>query len=281
MGVIRVPHNENFTTMANYHLKDRRLSLRAVGLMSKMLSLPDDWDYTVAGLAAICKEGREAVRKVLQELEETGYLERDQSREGGRFSGYDYTLHEAPRDGPPGTQTEGAGLDEGDAPSPGILGNGGSPSPRFPVPGFPVPENPPQLSTKESRTKNNPPKAPQGAARVPDEERKAAPHWKPERFEAFWRYYPAIPDGNGHGRRPAKDRAVRAWDKLRPDDATIAAMGAALRRQKESRQWMEGVGIPYASTWLNGRRWEEESVELPSPAPAAAASKGETIEWEN
>ena len=49
MGVIRVEHNENYTTMANFHLRDPRLSLRAIGLMSKMLSLPDDWDYTVKG----------------------------------------------------------------------------------------------------------------------------------------------------------------------------------------------------------------------------------------
>lgn len=262
MGVIRVPHNDNFTMMANYHLKDRRLSLRAVGLMSKMLSLPEDWDYTVTGLAAICKEGREAVRKVLQELEEAGYLERDQSREGGRFSGYDYNLYEQPRDGLPAASDE--------PPSPGILGNGEPPSPRFPVPGFPVPENPPQLSTKESSTKNTPPKAPQGARAPADQDG----HWKPERFEAFWRYYPAIPDGNGRGRRPAKDRAIRAWDKLRPDDATIAAMGAALRRQKQSRQWQEGVGIPYASTWLNGRRWEEECEELPSPSAASEPVPG-------
>ncbi|MBQ1576687.1 MAG: helix-turn-helix domain-containing protein, partial [Oscillospiraceae bacterium] len=76
MGVIRVEHNANYTTMSNFHLRDSRLSLRAMGLMSKMLSLPDDWDYTVAGLASICKEGRDAVRKALMELEGAGYLVR-------------------------------------------------------------------------------------------------------------------------------------------------------------------------------------------------------------
>lgn len=266
MGVIRVPHNDNFTMMANFHLKDKHLSLRAVGLMSKMLSLPEDWDYTVAGLAAICQEGREAVRKVLQELEAAGYLVRDQSRTGGRFSGYDYSLFEQPI-------TQGQ-----PPPSPKISGNGEPPSPRIPVPENSVPENPPQSSTKESSTQNNPPIVPQGG-RAAEKKKASAPHWKPERFEAFWRYYPAIPDGNGRGRRPAKDRAVRAWDKLRPDDATIAAMGAALRRQKESRQWQEGVGIPYASTWLNARTWEEECEDL--PAPASAAPSEEAIEWLN
>ena len=124
---------------------------------------------------------------------------------------------------------------------------------------------------KEIKKENDPPKAPQGAS---------VPKWKPERFEAFWRYYPAIPDGNGHGRRPAKDRAARAWDRLRPDDQTLALMGQALRRQKESRQWREGVGIPYASTWLNRRAWEEDLEDLePAAEPAAASAREEALPW--
>ena len=149
-------------------------------------------------------------------------------------------------------------------------------------PGQNLPGNPDKNvphNKKKNRKENNPPKAPQGADASAADEQDG--HWKPERFEAFWRYYPAIPDGNGRGRRPAKDRAVRAWDKLRPDDATIAAMGAALRRQKASRQWQDGVGIPYASTWLNARRWEEETIDLPSPAAQQAAAREEAIEWEN
>ena len=127
------------------------------------------------------------------------------------------------------------------------------------------------INKKTKQEKEQPPKAPQGAS---------VPKWKPERFEAFWRYYPAIPDGNGHGRRPAKDRAARAWDRLRPDDQTLALMGRALRRQKESRQWREGVGIPYASTWLNRRAWEEELVDLePSAEPAAASASEEALPW--
>lgn len=161
MGVIRVLHNENYTTMSNYHLRDSRLSLRAMGLMSKMLSLPDDWDYTVAGLAAICKEGREAVRKVLQELEETGYLERDQSREGGRFSGYDYTLHEEPirrtdEELTPEEETRpGPEAVPAPPPSPGFLGNGGPPSPEKPLPRNPLPENPPQLNNEITKGLKN------------------------------------------------------------------------------------------------------------------------------
>ena len=72
MGVIRVEHTRDFTVMSNVHLRDDRLSLRAIGLMSKMLSNTDDYQYTVSGLAARCKEGRDAVRKALQELEAAG-----------------------------------------------------------------------------------------------------------------------------------------------------------------------------------------------------------------
>ena len=64
----RVEKNENYTVMANYHLQDRRLSLKAIGLLSKMLSLPADWDYTISGLACICQEGKDAIRSALEEL---------------------------------------------------------------------------------------------------------------------------------------------------------------------------------------------------------------------
>ena len=107
---------------------------------------------------------------------------------------------------------------------------------------------------KEIKRENkNPPKAPQGAAR----ENRKMPVWKPERFEKFWEYYPRQQDGS----KPARARAVKAWDKLRPDDTTIDRMATALRRQKASEQWQRFIGIPYASSWLNARRWEDEYEE--------------------
>ena len=126
---------------------------------------------------------------------------------------------------------------------------------------------------KENKKKNSPPTAPQGASVSA-----STPKWKPERFEAFWRYYPAIPDGNGHGRRPAKDRAARAWDKLHADDSEIDLMAAALQRQKASRQWRDGVGIPYASTWLNSRAWREEVEDLRDPS-SAEPPREEALPW--
>ena len=98
--IMRVEKNTNYTTMSNYHLRDTSLSLKAIGLLSKILSLPDDWDYSVAGLAAICKEGESAIKTALEELKEQGYLvvnklNPDQSG-AGRIA-YEYVIYEFPQ----------------------------------------------------------------------------------------------------------------------------------------------------------------------------------------
>ena len=84
MAAFRVEKNHNYTVMANYHLKDNRLSLKAKGLMSVMLSLPDDWDYTLRGLACICKEGVDAIREAIREMERAGFILRTRERNGIR-----------------------------------------------------------------------------------------------------------------------------------------------------------------------------------------------------
>ena len=73
MAVFRVEKNHNYTVMSNYHLRDTALTLKAIGLLSKMLSLTDEWDYTTRGLTAICKEGVDAIGAALKELEARGY----------------------------------------------------------------------------------------------------------------------------------------------------------------------------------------------------------------
>lgn len=100
--------------------------------------------------------------------------------------------------------------------------------------------------------------------RMPTENpRGGLPKWKPERFAAFWKFYP---------RGENKQRAVKAWDKLKPDDTLIATMGRALAKQKASPDWQRGIGIPHASTWLNGRRWEDEQRKLPQLPPQPQGS---------
>ncbi len=96
--IIRVEKNRNYTVMSNHHIQNKNLSLKAKGLMSLMLSLPDDWDYSINGLAAICKEGPDAIKHTLSELEEVGYITRKRIRnEKGHLLGVEYTIYELPQ----------------------------------------------------------------------------------------------------------------------------------------------------------------------------------------
>ena len=80
MAVFRVEKTKDYTIMSNHHLKDRRLSLKAKGLLSMMLSLPKEWDYTLKGLARISREGVDAIREAVRELEQAGYVVRSRTR---------------------------------------------------------------------------------------------------------------------------------------------------------------------------------------------------------
>lgn len=95
MAVFRVEKTRDFTVMSNHHLRNKNMSLRAKGLLSLMLSLPDDWDYTLKGLARISTEGIGAIRTVIRELEALDYLERHRKRnEKGQFKDAEYIIHE-------------------------------------------------------------------------------------------------------------------------------------------------------------------------------------------
>lgn len=97
MPVFRVQKNENYTTMCNYHLRDKSLSLKAKGLLSMFLSLPDSWHYSVRGLVAISKENRSSIMSGLKELEAAGYLVRNQRRDSsGRMADIEYIISELP-----------------------------------------------------------------------------------------------------------------------------------------------------------------------------------------
>lgn len=98
MAVFRVEKNRNYTVMSNIHLRDQNLSLKAKGLLSLLLSLPDDWHYSIRGLAKISKESPDGISSGLKELEAAGYLTRRQLRgERGRMGETEYTIYEEPR----------------------------------------------------------------------------------------------------------------------------------------------------------------------------------------
>ena len=98
MAVFRVERNTGYTVMSNHHLRNKELSLKAKGLLSQMLSLPEDWDYTLAGLSHINREKIDAIREAVKELEKAGYIVRSRERdEKGRLRGADYVIYEQPQ----------------------------------------------------------------------------------------------------------------------------------------------------------------------------------------
>ena len=98
MAVFRIEKTRDYTIMSNHHLRDTELSLKAKGLLSMMLSLPEEWNYTTRGLASICKEGTDCIGSALKELEKTGYIVRNRLRDNkGKIVDVEYVIYETPR----------------------------------------------------------------------------------------------------------------------------------------------------------------------------------------
>ena len=141
MAVFRVEKTKDFTIMSNHHLRNVALSLKAKGLLSLMLSLPENWDYTTKGLARICKDGVDSIGAAIKELEKHGYLTRQRIRDShGRLGDIEYTIHEQPIATP--------------APFSPKRENPEQVNPRQvkPVQGEPKLENPSQLNIQELKT---------------------------------------------------------------------------------------------------------------------------------
>lgn len=262
MPIVRVEKSRNFTPVSNVPFRDKRLSLRARGLLATALTLPDDWEYNLTGLLSLLPDGKQALRAALAELEAAGYLTRTrENAAGGKFA-FVYVFREAPHPVEPC------------AAQPCME----KPHTVEPSTAAPCTVNPPLLITEfyEKRKKEEIPLlSPTGeggeaeqtalpgdteAEQVPAS-RRAARHARRQdpalsaAFDRFWEAYP---------RRQGKEAARKAWTKIRPDDALLAEMLAALERQRASDQWRRDGGqfIPYPATWLNGRRWEDEPTPI-------------------
>ena len=134
MAVFRVERNSGYTIMSNHHLRNKELTLKAKGLLSQMLSLPEDWDYTLAGLSHINRESIDAIRTAVWELEKAGYILRRQGRdEKGKMTAIEYTIYEQPQP-----------MLENPIPGKPMLEN--------PTTDNPTSENPTQLNKDRSRT---------------------------------------------------------------------------------------------------------------------------------
>ena len=148
MAVYRVERTRDYTVMSNYHLKDTSLSLKAKGLLSMFLSFPEDWNYSTRGLAAICKEGVDAIGSTIKELEKAGYIIRRQLRgANGRITDTEYIIYEKPQTpepSPPDTVTPD--MVPPDTENPDVAG---------PDMDAPHMENPAQLNINQSKTQKS------------------------------------------------------------------------------------------------------------------------------
>lgn len=234
-------------------------------LYSEVSSLTDQKGYCYASNAyfeALYELSERTISRLLKTLEDSGYI-RIENGNGGRDCRKIYAGIN-----PLGNIDKNVGVDRN------IDKN------VYPTPtkmSIPPDKNVGGIDNKKENKKEDqiPPKPPEGegAEDAPDEEApkrtrkaKTAVRWKPDRFEAFWKFYPAV-----HGERPAKGRAMSTWDRLRLDDHAIDDMARYLQKKKCSEPWNRGIGIPYASSFLNQRMWETEQA---AEGTAAAVGGG-------
>ena len=148
MAVFRVQKTQNYTIMSNHHLRNKALSLKAKGLLSLMLSLPEDWDYTTRGLASICKEGVDGIRATVRELENAGYIIRRRVRDqSGQVRSMEYTVFEQPQKPEPENPVQAKPEREKPVQA--------KPAQENPAQENPAQENPTQLNTKETNNENS------------------------------------------------------------------------------------------------------------------------------
>ena len=229
MAILRNASKGKYTVLNNGIFRDENLSAKSLGILAKMLSLPDNWEFSVTGLCSIFKkDGIDSIRNGLKELEQNGYLVRNRVRdESGKLTSAEWTVSDQPMLGKP------------------MLEN--------PMLENPMLENRTQYNTKEYNTKefitkefitkDIPPISPKGKTDCSD------------LFNKFWIAYP---------KHMAKQSAVKAFEKLKPDEKLLEAMLKAIEMQRESKQWEKdgGAFIPYPATWLNQRRWEDELPQV-------------------
>ena len=192
MGCIKVEKTKNYTVMSNYHFKDKRLSFKAKGLLSMMLSLPDDWDYSVAGLVKTSSDGRDSVTSGLKELEKYGYLTREPIKVKGIIRDWDYIIREYP-------------LEKEDIKKKEIIKENISsekPVTENPLLEKPLLENPQQLNTNILNTNIlNTNIYPSNSEKKDDKNLKELESTELEKdFEEIWKFYP-----NKKGKTKAKE----------------------------------------------------------------------------
>ncbi len=235
MAVIRINKTADYTVMSNAHFKEKEMSLKAKGLLSLMLSLPDSWDYSIAGLVAICKENETAVKSTLNELKKFGYLvvtkKMPNETDSGRYE-YEYNIYEQPQvKQPEETQDiEKQGIEN------------------LPLETLPL-ENQGQLNTNQSITNE-----------LNTDELNTNNNLSPEEeFEMLWKMYP---------RKIGKDKALTYYIKARTrkkDPVTFEQVEQGIKNYcKEIEHKKTAIQyVKHGSTWFNNKGWNDE-YEIPA-----------------
>lgn len=217
-----------FTQIDDGMIKDKRLSIQALGLGVRMLCLDPDKVYSAKYIQAIAGVSRAKLKSLFDELIAAGYLQKEQTHgEHGKFSRNSYEIVDIPQI-PPLTEKPSTVEPSTAEPSTGLC-----------------------ATDTISNDNNIPPIIPQRGKRGRKKAKKAEEPWLPERFEAFWQFYRDKYCVADHSRAGNKGRAETAWNKLKPDKALIGRMGAYLLAEMATETWARGIGIPYASTFLN------------------------------
>lgn len=235
MAVFRVNKNRNYTVMSNYHLRDKNLSLKAKGLLSQMLSLPEDWDYTIQGLCSINKEKEASINSTLNELKDNGYLKVTKKMPNETKSGrieYVYDIYETPKQEGEKQDLENLGVEFQGVEFQGL-------------------ENQGQLNTEELSTEITSTEERNKDNLKEKSIKKEKDSLLFQEFDIIWARYP---------RHEGKQNALKSYIKARHegvDMVTIKDAVESYRRMCESER-REKRYIKQGSTWFNQRSWEDE-----------------------
>lgn len=229
-----------YTNVLNDLIWDKRLRPQTKWILIAMLSLPDDWDYSIRGLAKKTGLAKETISKMLAELEQAGYLKRKPQRhdEGGRFAGTEYILTDVPGQ---------------------FEGSGGAPCPNSPCTVEPCTVNSPQQNNKQQNNINTPYSPPKGDG-------------ADTLFDQFWAAYP-------YKKAKEKARRAWKRLNPSPELCRVMAAALELDKKSAAWTKDGGRYIPYPATWLNGKRWEDEH-DSPAQQPATDAPlRGEGVTY--
>lgn len=284
MATMRIVKSKNFSIVSNTIIRDARLSLKARGLLILMLSLPDNWEFSIAGLSKTAGEGKDSIRNGVKELEEAGYLTRKRKHlPNGKLAEMEYTIYEEPIETTAKETAKDSPIQEESALE--------KPAQVNTVQEETVQENPTEInkeykevlnisSTERERENTELNKEQKLLSQLngrplPLEETKI----QNEYFKRFWLMYP---------RKAKQFQAQLAWNALPVDVELYERILQAVEKYSKTKQWADKTYVPYPENFLDGKRWEDDIPEdTPKPtrkndvaAAAEAVVAGlEGMEW--